>query len=122
MLLLFRLKNGGAEARLSRTQYGFRAGRSTREPILLLQAMLSEAVAKKNGSLTAILLDWEKAFDRLDPQRMLKALRVFGIPAEFCEMVAAIYVDRKFVVADAFGASAAHAQDSGIAQGCPLSP
>ena len=122
MLLLLRLKAGGSEKRLSATQYGFRAGRSTREPTLFLRSLFSEAGATQGGSLSAVLLDWEKAFDRLDPAMMVTALRLFGVPEDFCAMIRGIYAHRTFTVSDGWGTSVEHCQASGIAQGCPLSP
>ena len=122
MLLLQRLKCEGCEKQPSATQYGFRSGRSTREPTMLLQALISEAVASRGGSLSVVLLDWEKAFDKLSPAGLIKALKLFGIPTDMVATIQGIYLERNFVVEDSFGNSGLHSQKSGIAQGCPLSP
>ena len=68
------------------------------------------------------MLDWAKAFDRLRPDSLSSALRRFGLPAEICSMVSAIYAQRFFTIVDHSGTSTVHPQLSGIAQGCPLSP
>ena len=62
------------------------------------------------------------AFDRVRPESMLLALKRFGIPPEFIEMVSAIYSDRSFSISDCGITSTSRPQQAGIAQGCPLSP
>ena len=69
-----------------------------------------------------VLLDWAKAFDRLKPVSLEKALARFGLPPEFVQMVQGIYASRRFFIQDHTGNSATHDQKAGIAQGCPLSP
>ena len=69
-----------------------------------------------------LALDWRRAFDSINPESLLLALRRFGIPGEFVAMVRSIYTDREFVVADGGETSDHHRQLSGICQGCPLSP
>ena len=53
---------------------------------------------------------------------LMAALKRFGLPDDFVDMVRGIYVDRKFFVQDCGNASRQHPQASGISQGCPLSP
>ena len=50
------------------------------------------------------------------------ALQRYGVPADFVDMVSAIYAQRNFVVRDAGETSTWHSQAFGISQGCPLSP
>ena len=69
-----------------------------------------------------VMLDWAKAFDRLHPRNLCKALLRFGVPSEMCDMIAAIYALRKFTIIDHSGQSDVHEQSAGIAQGCHLSP
>ena len=76
----------------------------------------------KDGSLLLLALDWAKAFDCICPERLLAALRRFGLPSGFVQMVDAIYQDRWFMMQDKGGESDWHRQHSGISQGCPLSP
>ena len=67
-------------------------------------------------------LDWAKAFDSIDPNSLLHALKRFGLPDKLMQAIAAIYSDRKFFVQDGGHKSAIHDQLFGISQGCPLSP
>ena len=61
-------------------------------------------------------------FDSLMPGPMLDALRRFGLPAEFVNMIASIYDSRSFFVRDGKADSNTKSQHAGISQGCPLSP
>jgi len=67
-------------------------------------------------------LDWAKAFDSINSDALLQALKIFGIPEPFIQVIAAIYSDRKFQVRECGVFSNTHHQKSGICQGCPLSP
>ena len=53
---------------------------------------------------------------------MLVALRRFGLPEEFIQMIGSIYSERTFSIKDCGVTSSVRPQSSGIAQGCPLSP
>ena len=121
-VLLSRLKAAGAEARIWKTQYGFRSGRGTSEALFVARRLMDDTWAQKAGSLIFLALDWAKAFDSVSPSALLTALRRFGVPAEFVEAVGSIYTDRTFSVKDAGSISSQHPQFFGISQGCPLSP
>jgi hypothetical protein len=121
-ILLRRLKAGGAEARVRSTQFGFRSKTGTADALFVARRLLDRAWAEMDGSLLMLLLDWAKAFDRIDPAAMVVALTRFGLPEGVVHMVTNIYTGRRFTVADAGVESAAHQQSAGISQGCPLSP
>ena len=69
-----------------------------------------------------IALDWAKAFDSISPARLCDALRSFGIPVDFIELIRSIYGGRRFFVKDMGVDSETHAQHFGVSQGWPLSP
>ena len=121
-LILGRLKDGGAENRLSKTQYGFRKGYGTEDAIFIARRKIELAWAQRDGHLLILALDWAKAFDSIDPEGMLAALRRFGLPEHLISVIAAIYSDRCFHVKDCGHISEKRAQHSGISQGCPLFP
>ena len=50
------------------------------------------------------------------------ALRRFGLPPGFIQMIEAIYTDRWFMIRNSGNDSDWHRQHFGISQGCPLSP
>ena len=66
-------------------------------------------------------LDWRKAFDAINPEAMLVALRRFGLSQHILDMISAIYIDRSFYVQDCGHQSQWRKQYSGISQGCSLS-
>ena len=69
-----------------------------------------------------LALDWEKAFDSISPQRLMMALRRFGLNESMLQAIGEIYNDRHFHVRDEGVESSSRPQRAGISQGCPLSP
>ena len=83
--------------------------------------MLEDVWAKRDGKVIFLALDWAKAFDSVSPFALASALRRFGIPSPYVDVIRAIYSDRRFVVKDAGYVSDWHSQQYGICQGCHLS-
>jgi len=121
-ILLDRLKQGGADGRIRESQYGFRPKRGTADALFLARRVIDATLASSNGSVLLLLLDWSKAFDRVKPEALLRALDRFGLSEGILAMIGAIYESRTFSIRDGGGRSAVHKQAAGIAQGCPLSP
>ena len=121
-ILLNRLKAGGAEARLWSRQFGFRSRRSTEDALFIVRRRIEQALAARGGAASLLALDWRKAFDSIAPERLLCALRRFGVNASMLEAIREIYSERSFVVIDESRESAMRPQRAGISQGCPLSP
>ena len=69
-----------------------------------------------------VTLDWRNAFDAINVEALLVALKRFGLPPKLPRMIQHIYADRRFRVVDASSQSSERPQRSGISQGCPLSP
>ena len=84
--------------------------------------ILDLAWAQRGGHTSIVALDWQRAFDAIDPTALLGALKRFGLPQHVLDVVRAIYADRKFQVRDCGQVSDVRPQHSGISQGCPLSP
>ena len=121
-LLLRRIQAGGSEQRIRESQYGFRPKRGTSDAIFLARRLIDAALERNDGKLLLLMLDWQKAFDRIKSKALLQALRRFGLPSHVVDMVGAIYSSRSFVVREHSLDSDVHTQAAGIAQGCPLSP
>ena len=111
----------GLEDRLSRTQYGFRAKRSTTQPIFAARRLMDIAEAS-GDNLILLLLDWEKAFDKVDQNELINAVERFNIPSETLDELKKIYTSPLFCIRDTEGTSTYRPQGTGIRQGCPLSP
>ena len=109
------------ESHLSNTQYGFRPQRSTSHAIYVIRRIQDFAEAK-GSRLSLALLDWEKAFDKVQHDKLIMALRKMGFSQHYCDIIQNCYEEPTFFVKDAFGTSQIKRQSSGIRQGCPLSP
>ena len=121
-LLLQRLQQAGAEDRLTQIQCGFRRGRGTTDAVHAVRRHIELAHARKDGGTTFVALDWKKAFDSINAEALLTALRRFGVPMNMLTLIGNIYEARRFCVADGATKSSERKQMSGISQGCPLSP
>ena len=64
--------------------------------LFMARRFIDKALAKKDGKLVALALDWSKAFDSIMPDSMYVALLRFSIPPDFIIMVKAIYISRQF--------------------------
>ena len=121
-ILLERLKKGGAEKNIWKTQFGFKSNSGTFDALFLLRRVLDHLWAEKDASAVFVALDWAKAFDRISPSGLIDALQRFGLPMAFLKLIQNIYEDRDFFVRDMGHQSTLHSQCHGISQGCPLSP
>lgn len=109
------------DVNITKTQYGFRRKKSTAQAIYLARRLLD--ISEVEGTnLTMVLLDWEKAFDKIDHFRMLEALNRLGIKGNLFKLITRIYTSPKFKVSVGNIHSEYNTQQSGIRQGCPLSP
>ena len=82
---------------IQKTQYGFRAHRSTAQALYLARRI--QYLAEQSGmDLCLALLDWEKAFDKVDQQRMGEALERLGAPDKMIRVILALYRKPQFRV------------------------
>ena len=121
-LLKQRFLDAGAESRLWQSQFGFRKGRCTEDAIYVALRKVEQACARRNGQTRLLALDWKKAFDSINLASLLDALRRFGLPEHCLNMIAGMMRHRRFYVEDQGVKSATKSQQSGISQGCTLSP
>jgi len=121
-LLLKRLQAGGAEARLTATQFGFLRKVGTADAIFAVRRHIDLALAQRFGKTSLLALDWKKAFDSINVDALIVALRRFGLPPKVLRVIEHIYAERFFTVCDGGSSSSRRRQKSGISQGCPLSP
>lgn len=117
-----RLLDGGADERIRPSQFGFRPKRNCMDALMVVRRLIDAANEKKTSGLLMVFLDWAKAFDRLKSDTLIVALRRFGLPEAFVQMIGGIYRVRRFFIYNHTGTSAEYEQAAGIAQGCPLSP
>ena len=111
----------GMEAHLQKTQFGFRKHRGTAEAIHCVRRIIEQA--EQTGSKTILLLlDWEKAFDKISHQALGKTLERMNVPAELATRIMKIYEAPIFKTEIEGIQSKWYPQKTGIRQGCPLSP
>ena len=91
-LILLRLKDGHAEERIWRTQFGFRSNFGTNDALFMVRRMIAKALASKDDYLIILALDWAKAFDSIAPEALCLALRRFGIGNAMAAIIADIYI------------------------------
>ena len=119
-LIRERLKEG-IEEELQQTQYGFRSKRSTVQAIHCVRRTMEKA-ERSGEELHVVLLDWEKAFDKITHSSLLKTLERFNVPAKLINAIKMLYNEPTFTVNINGGKSKQKKQNTGIRQGCPLSP
>lgn len=106
---------------LRKNQNGFRSGRSTLTQILALRRILEEA---RNFNLEAILVfvDFKKAFDSVDREKMFDILSLYGIPQKIINAIKLLYTDTKSSVQTPDGETDTFPIIAGILQGDTLAP
>jgi hypothetical protein len=102
-------------------QQGFIRGCSIQTNIQRLDDMLQYIKLHSPSSMVA-LLDFEKAFDRVDHGYLLEVLRHYGFPSAFVDMVRVIYSGRRSKILVNGHLSSTFHINRGVLQGDPLSP
>jgi len=121
-MLKQRLLDAGIEDVLWPSQFGFRRGCSTEDAIFIARRRIETARAQRNGRASLLALDWKKAFDSINTDSLMDALRRAGLPASVLDMIVGMLKHRKYWVQDCGISSELRDQRSGISQGCTLSP
>jgi hypothetical protein len=121
MMLIRKRIQTEVEDIVSQAQYGFRPAKSTAQAIYIIRR-IQDYAEKTGGALYMTLLDWEKAFDKVDHDALGQALQRMGIDDKIINALRDGYEKATFYTEDEFGKSGKKKQRSGIRQGCPLSP
>ncbi|GFS16387.1 retrovirus-related Pol polyprotein LINE-1 [Elysia marginata] len=106
---------------LSNSQFGFRKGRGCADAIFALRQLCGKTI-EYNNELHLIFVDLEKAFDRVDRNKLWKVLECYGIHGQLLDSVRAIYKNSQSAVRTASGLTNWFPVTSGVRQGCVLSP
>jgi hypothetical protein len=78
------------EERLMSTQFGFRKKKSTKHAIFIARR-IQEFAERAGLPGTLVLLDWEKAFDKVDHIMLLDAIKSYNVPDELMELLESVY-------------------------------
>ena len=73
-IMLTRLKEAGAEARVRKSQFGFVSGKGTIDALFVARRIVETGWALADGKVMLLLLDWSTAFDKVDPAALVYVL------------------------------------------------
>eukprot|EP00971_Amphidinium_carterae_P297094 5902153-Amphidinium_carterae.1 len=118
---------------LHHAQFGFRPGKSCTQLLSSLTCSLSSQLSRtrqrhrghdalEHGKACILSLDFEKAFDKLAPVRVLDCLAKRGVPSQLTWLVKALLFNRRCKVVTQLGNSPWTLQRLGVTQGSVLGP
>ena len=111
----------GIDKHLQRTQCGFRPNKSTSDPIHIVRRIMSMG-ERADMPINLVLLDWEKALDKVTHQGRFNAMERMNIDNKLISLVNMMSKDISYMVEIDGQKSSWKQQQSGMRQGCPLSP
>ena len=106
---------------LQTTQYGFRKDKSPADAIHLVRRVVEYGESAQN-QLHLLFLDWEKALDKVDRTQLFKSMERMRVDTKLVNLVKTLYRDTQFTAEIDGISSTLQTQETGIRQGCPLSP
>ena len=100
-------------------QAGFRKGRGTRDQIANIRWIIEKA---KEFQKNICFIDYTKAFDCVDHNKLWKILQEMGIPDHFTCLLRNLYAGQEATVGSGHGTIDWFQIGKGVCQGCILSP
>ena len=106
---------------LGDVQGGFRKGRRTEDNIFIVERLI-EMTRRRKACLFVAFIDMEKAYDRVDRKKLFEVLRAYGIHEKMVSLIERVYSGNmvKFELGNVVTKWCK--SESGVRQGCPLSP
>ena len=119
-----RLYNWAEEnQKINEEQAGFRKSYSTIDHIYTLHSMASNCLfGSKRSKLYAAFIDFQKAFDSINRDRLWDILKKIGVSTRMINILKAMYVNVKAVVRQGLEKTQEIDCPLGVRQGCLLSP
>ena len=109
------------EKEISNLQSGFTSGKGTREGIFNMR-MICERYCNVNKNIYACFIDYEKAFDRVNHELMIKCLQDIGMNGKDIRLIVNLYWTQKAYIQLEQDLSDEIIIKRGVRQGCVLSP
>ena len=106
---------------ISPNQIGFCKGYRTSDHIFLLKTLVTKVLRKKKQLFVAFI-DFKKAYDTVDRNKLLMALHQSGIQGKFLSNLEAMYRKVQYSIKLNSGVLPPITSNLGLKQGCPLSP
>ena len=119
-IILERIKTA-IDANLRDEQAGFRCGRSCTDQIATLRIIIEQSI-EWQSPLYINFVDFKKAFDMVDRNTLWKVLRHYGLPIKIVNTIQGLYKNTKCQVIHQSALSPSFNVDTGVRQGCLLSP
>ena len=110
-----------ANQKLPDVQAGFRKGKGTRDQIANI-CWITEKAREFQKNFYLCFIDYAKAFDYVDHDKLWKALKETGIPDHLTYLLRNLYVGQEATVRTVYGTTDWFKIEKGVRQGCPLSP
>ena len=106
---------------LGDVQGGFRKGRRTEDNLFIVERLI-EMTRRRKVCLFVAFIDMEKAYDRVDRKKLFEVLRAYGIHEKMVSLIERVYSGNmvKFELGNVVTKWCK--SESGVRQGCPLSP
>ena len=102
-------------------QAGFRRGRGTRDQIANIH-WITEKAREFQKNIYSCFIDYAKAFDCVDHNKLWKILQDMGIPDHLNCLLRNLYVGQEATVRTGLGTTDWFQIGKGVCQGCILSP
>ena len=102
-------------------QAGFRKGRGTRDQIANI-CWITEKAREFQKNVYFCFIDYAKAFDCADHNKLRKILKEIGIPDHLTSLLRNLYTAREAAVRTGHGTTNWFQVGNGVRQGCILSP
>ena len=109
------------ELQLSNRQFGFRKGKSCTDAIFTLRQICEQTI-EYNKNKNIIFIDQEKAFDRINRDKLWKTLEEYGVQGQLLGNIMSLYKESQSSVRTTVGMTDWFPITSGVRQGCVLSP
>ena len=107
--------------KLSDVQAGFRKGRGTRDQIANIRWIMEKA-REFHKNLYFCFIDYAKAYDCVDHNKLWKILKEMGIPDHLTCLLRNLYAGQETTVRTGHGTADWFQIGKGICQGCILPP
>ena len=106
---------------ISDVQAGFRKGRGTRDQIASI-CFIIDKVREFEKNIYLCFIDYVKAFDSVDHNKLWKILKEMGIPDHLTCLLRNLHADQEATVRTGHGTTDCFKIGKGVRQGCILSP
>ena len=100
---------------------GFRNGRGTRDQIANIRQIMEKA-RESQKNIYFCFIDYAKAFDCVDRNKLWTILKKMGIPDHLTWLLRNLYAGQEATVRTGYGTTDWFQTGKGVRQGCMLSP